>query len=69
MTDLARIPEGAKAVHLDHEHVQYCPYCGKATITDFCPDWQARSLEDATNEATLQEYQCTGLCEGRSFWA
>jgi hypothetical protein len=49
--------------------VRFCPYCGKETVRDSCPEWHASSMEEEGNSAVLQEYQCTGTCEGRSFWA
>jgi hypothetical protein len=56
-------------MRLEFDSPKFCPYCGHATIRDSCPVWHATSLEEPDNDAELQEYQCTGECEGRSFWA
>lgn len=45
-----------------------CPHCGGKEIT-LSEKWRATSCDDADNTATLQEYQCRGVCVGRSFWA
>lgn len=48
---------------------QFCPYCGGTAIV-FTNTWRAVSEEphDCGNTAELDEYQCQGMCEGRSFW-
>lgn len=65
-------PEDAwRAVHEIEDwssHPVCCPFCGGKDIA-VSAEWQATSGEDADNASTLQEYQCRGDCNGRSFWA
>jgi hypothetical protein len=53
----------------NQESPMYCPWCGGESIIHITP-WNAESLEpcDKGNTATINEYQCTDVCEGRSFW-
>lgn len=46
-----------------------CPFCGSGKIV-FVNTWRANSEDpsDKDNVAELDEYQCEGSCEGRSFW-
>ena len=46
-----------------------CPFCGGNKVV-FVNTWVANSgdLCDKDNVAELDEYQCEGSCEGRSFW-
>ena len=48
----------------------HCPFCGGESVR-FVNTWRAYSEEpgDQSNVAHLDEYQCHGACEGRSFWA
>ena len=70
------IPSGARGDDATAQHslqewaarVSRCPYCGGPDFVQLT-EWTATSDDDPENTATLTEYQCTGACEGRSFWA
>ena len=47
----------------------FCPYCGCQSVTQPLVVWAAYSTDDLANTAELDEHQCEGACEGRSFWA
>jgi hypothetical protein len=42
-----------------------CPACHSTEITE-CAEWEAKSLDDGDNTATLTEYQCRDC--SKSFW-
>jgi len=48
---------------------KFCPFCGCDKV-GFRNCWSGLRSDDApTNIVDLDEYQCEGACEGRSFWS
>ncbi len=45
-----------------------CPFC-TGPVSAPLTEWSAVSVEDNGNVCTLEEYQCEGACQGRSFFA
>ena len=43
-----------------------CPFCSGSDV-QMIIEWEAQSTQDATNVATLHEWQCAA-CDGCSFW-
>lgn len=66
--DLHQLPDPASAIEDWTSKPTTCPHCGDKNI-EIIGDWTAKSHDDADNEATVTEYQCRSICDGRSFWA
>ena len=52
----------------DNDAAKFCPHCGSCAGIMRVAEWHAVSKDDPDNECDLDEYQCHGDCEGKSFW-
>jgi hypothetical protein len=53
----------------ENDAPKFCPFCGSGAKLVKILEWEARNLDDRRNNCFVDEYQCHGDCEGKSFWA